>query len=839
MEVIVEKKSCKYPQNVVCETMADKSNYFCEMQQDFWFAVIRKGDFRNLWKPQIEIIFMLKGKGKIQFGNMKTLYQVQEEDIFVINSFEVHSFELEEDAAALSLTMSLRFVNACNPEILKYQINCRSFLHERDNQDIFDILRQNLAATFEEEYKNVSHPSLYLKSKAVAVVEDLGKYFLDRHKDSESKGNFDSLIPAVNYIQSHYRESISLEDLAKETFLSKTYISRSFTKYFGISFTDYVTLLRVIYASKMLRGKMTISEIALESGFPNINSMIAAFKCYKGVTPKVYRKNQELEAQKRPEEKSKDGVREEFISLMKYLTKKTQIEHLEENMTEISVKLTGRKQKVSAHWKRIINAGYARSITDGTIQKEIRYIQKKIGFEYIRIKGIVDDDMCLLRKDMNGKTILNYAYVDEVLDFIVSADAKPMLEISYMPEILVGRAVFHSMRNTSFGVPKDIGQWHDFVKELLLHIVSRYGEGKVRSWIFIPWIPPDFADFGMFDLEEYEEIYYASYSAIKEVNSEFLIAGPGSTDIECYLKWFFTMCKRKNCIPDVLTFRSFGAGGGAEENELKLIGNNESFPMAVSGDENLIFHRVLQIKKALRAEGLQDIPIVLEEWSNNVWQRDLCNDTCYKSAYLFKNILENNHHLNGMGYFTINDRIDEVPPTTDTFHGGFGLFTQNDIPKSACRAMELLGKMGERLLQKGDGYYITCTEESIQIFLYNYSHYDLLYRYRHVVEIDKTNRYNVFVTNLQRAFYIKFEDMEPGRYKIRRYGITKEGGSSYDLWVKMGAPDNLEYSEVEFIKNLSQTLYQRETEEVKEDGTLRIKASLKSQDIWLIEIEKR
>jgi len=108
-----------------------------------------------------------------------------------------------------------------------------------------------------------------------------------------------------------------------------------------------------------------------------------------------------------------------------------------------------------------------------------------------------------------------------------------------------------------------------------------------------------------------------------------------------------------------------------------------------------------------------------------------------------------------------------------------------------------------------------------------------------VVEIDKTNRYNVFVTNQQRDFYIKFEDVEPGRYKIRRYGITKEGGSSYDLWVKMGAPDNLEYSEVEFIKDLSQTLYQRETEEVKEDGTLSIKASLKLQDVWLIEIEKR
>ena len=34
------------------------------------------------------------------------------------------------------------------------------------------------------------------------------------------------------------------------------------------------------------------------------------------------------------------------------------------------------------------------------------------------------------------------------------------------------------------------------------------------------------------------------------------------------------------------------------------------------------------------------MPLIVEEWSNNIWQRDLCNDTCYKSAYLFKNILE-------------------------------------------------------------------------------------------------------------------------------------------------------------------------------------------------------
>lgn len=250
------------------------------IQEDFWFTVFRKGELRKLWRPQIQIIFMLKGKGQIRFADMKTSYTVQEDDIFVINSFEMHSLELEENAIALS-------------------------------------------------------------------------------------------------------------------------------------FTDYVMLLRVAYASKMLRGKKTISEITLESGFPNVNAMIIAFKRYKGATPGEYRKNQELEGHlSQTEEPLRDGGREDFASLMKYAAKKAQTELPAENMTEISVDINGRKQRISTHWKRIINAGYARSLTDGTVQKEKRYLQERIGFEFIRIKGIVDDDMCLLRTDMNGKHIVNYVYAE-------------------------------------------------------------------------------------------------------------------------------------------------------------------------------------------------------------------------------------------------------------------------------------------------------------------------------------------------------------------------------------------------------------------------------------------
>ena len=809
-----------------------------EKQEEFWFGFLRKGDLQEFWSPQIKVLFLLKGSGQIHFTNMKTVYTVKEEDIFVINSFEMWNLELEENAAALSFSISLRFASAVNPELLKYPINCRSFLYGEEEQESFDALRIDFAKAFKAQYKSDNQPPAHLNSKAVALLEDLVRYFLDRNQVSASRGTMEALKPAISYIQSHYRENITLENLVEETFLSRTYISRSFTKYFGISFTDYVTLLRVAYAGRMLQGKSTISEIAFESGFPNVNAMILAFKRHWGITPGEYRKKQRSKGN--ADGKANDFHENEtggmFASLMKFAAKTVEAEPAVVNMKEICVEPGGRKQRVTPHWKRILNAGYARSVADGTLQREIRYLKEKVGFEYIRLKGILDDDMCLLRRDMNGKIIVNYAYIDETLDFILSVGAKPMVELGCMPGLLAQNPTLSSMRRGIYGVPSDIEKWQELIGGLMEHLVSRYTKERVRQWLFAPWIPPDFTEFGLCSLTEYEEIYAASCNVIKTIDPNFLVTGPGTTDPERYLKWYLDMGRRKNCLPDVLTFRSFATGTEEEKDEMNLIGNNESFPLAVSGDENLIQNTVNKIKCILREEGLSDIPLILEEWSNNIWQRDLCNDTCYKSAYLFKNILENNQDLNGMGYFTLNDRIDEVPPSADTFHGGFGLFTKNHIPKSACRAMELLGQMGDRLLCRGEGYYITRSEEEIQIFLYNYSHYDLLYRYRHVVNMSKTKRYNVFVSKEAQAFYIRLENMKNGSYQVRRYSITREGGSSYDAWVKMGAPEPLDREEEEMLRVLSRPLYRRENVEVK-DGILGIKASLNPQDVCLIKIK--
>lgn len=667
------------------------------------------------------------------------------------------------------------------------------------------------------------------------------RYFLDEKQPVSGRGNWEKLQAAITYIQQHYQENITLEDLTGQTFLSSTYLSRLFTKQLGLPFTEYLAQVRLAHAVDLMHGPDTLTEIASKTGFPNSNAMISAFRKEWDITPGEYRKAL-LNGKKSLPESKEDLLDTEdvFYPLIKYLKEPGNADSPAESVDEIIVDTKGKRQKLTQHWKRVMNAGYARDLLDGGRQCEMRYLQEKIGFEYIRIKGVLDDDMCILREDMNRCHVLNYAYIDEVIDQILSMNGRPMLEFSNMPRILARDTTVVSMRFSIASYPSDVGQWAGLIRKLTEHFVQRYGIGQVRRWLFIPCLPPDYIDLGIFGGEEYEQLYAAGYRAVKSVSENLLVCGPGCVDYQKHLRPFLQMCKRDHCIPDVLTFHSYASiDAGTEENGLNLIENNQSFSYAVSRDEDFLQHAVRKIREIQKQEGVEQLALILDEWNSNIWQRDLCNDTCYKSAYLFKNILENNHLLNGMGYFALSDRLAEVPPAGDLFHGGFGLFTRNGIPKSACRAMELLGQMGSMLLKQGDGYFITQNDEEIQIFLYHYSHFDLLYRYRHVVNISRTSRYQVFVRKEPRAFCIQLLHLSPGRYRIQRYGLTRNGGGSYEAWVGMGAPASIDYEEQELLRALSHPLYRTERLDIEhEEDSLLVRESLEPHDVWLIKIKR-
>ncbi|MBO6127304.1 MAG: helix-turn-helix transcriptional regulator [Pseudobutyrivibrio sp.] len=93
------------------------------------------------------------------------------------------------------------------------------------------------------------------------------------------------------YLENHFGDEISMEQLSNDFFISKYYISREFKKYMGIGLWDYLTGLRINYAKEQLKDSdQSVSEIAIACGIPNVSHFINIFKSREGVTPLTYRK---------------------------------------------------------------------------------------------------------------------------------------------------------------------------------------------------------------------------------------------------------------------------------------------------------------------------------------------------------------------------------------------------------------------------------------------------------------------------------------------------------------------------------------------------------------------
>ncbi|EFM11808.1 two component transcriptional regulator, AraC family [Paenibacillus curdlanolyticus YK9] len=96
---------------------------------------------------------------------------------------------------------------------------------------------------------------------------------------------------AQQYIEEHFEDEISREELADYVFLNPAYLSRLFRKETGQSITDYATERRMMKAKWLLEQRTDrISDIAVSVGYSNFSHFSKLFKKATGVTPQEYRR---------------------------------------------------------------------------------------------------------------------------------------------------------------------------------------------------------------------------------------------------------------------------------------------------------------------------------------------------------------------------------------------------------------------------------------------------------------------------------------------------------------------------------------------------------------------
>ena len=98
------------------------------------------------------------------------------------------------------------------------------------------------------------------------------------------------ILKITSYLQEHLCEEISLTLLSEKFHLNPQYISQLFRSEIGVNFLTYLTDIRMEHARKLLISTdLSITNIAMESGYSDYRVFTKVFKKAEGVTPSQYR----------------------------------------------------------------------------------------------------------------------------------------------------------------------------------------------------------------------------------------------------------------------------------------------------------------------------------------------------------------------------------------------------------------------------------------------------------------------------------------------------------------------------------------------------------------------
>ena len=236
------------------------------------------------WHKEIELVYVAEGALKVEkHGRIFTL---NSGEVFLINSGEIHQLSAEGEAEFLSLHLSYDFAK-------QFDAQLDAVMFELNNQ-----AKQSLKPLLQEltERRNMENQTF----KQYAVLMDIFHIlFTDcrRQKRISLYGNAKSgernAKIAVEHIEQHYRENLSLNSMAQLLGLHPIYFSKYFKEVTGTGFNTYVNTVRMKHAlDDLIRHGMTIADAAKANGFSNVKSFETICKRSYGLTPLQFKKQQ-------------------------------------------------------------------------------------------------------------------------------------------------------------------------------------------------------------------------------------------------------------------------------------------------------------------------------------------------------------------------------------------------------------------------------------------------------------------------------------------------------------------------------------------------------------------
>ncbi len=238
------------------------------------------------WHEAIELLYFTQGKA-VTACNLQE-YEVKKGTIVLVNGNELHT-------AIISQFDSVYYCVQLDPNFFHNLIGDK-YVHFQNiiqDEDCTKLLDRLISASAETNDFKRSLETKKLAYEFFILLTERHVRNISREEDYKKQfKKLDTFHHIIDYLDRHYKEDLSVTELASHFNMSASYFAHFFKQQAQKSVIEYINETRILNAKNFLeKEEIPISEIALRVGFSDINYFSRKFKAIVGMTATEYKKN--------------------------------------------------------------------------------------------------------------------------------------------------------------------------------------------------------------------------------------------------------------------------------------------------------------------------------------------------------------------------------------------------------------------------------------------------------------------------------------------------------------------------------------------------------------------
>ncbi len=457
-------------------------------------------------------------------------------------------------------------------------------------------------------------------------------------------------------------------------------------------------------------------------------------------------------------------------------------------------------------------------------------------------------------EDKDGKQVYDWTIIDKIFDTYIECKMKPLAQIGFMPEALStlpapyqhkwvpGKAYKNIITGWAYP-PKDYKKWAELIYQWVKHCVERYGQSEVESWYWELWNEPD-SDYLMAynRVQEYCKMYDYAADAVKRASPSARMGGPHSTGgATSFVRTFIQHCLRDTNLATgrigaPLDFVAFHAKGSPKvvngvvrmsmSSQLRNINDNFEVIASFPETKNLPVIIGESDPEGCAACGMQTNP-------ENAYR----NGTMY-SSYSAASIareydLADYHGVNLIGAVNWSFEFENQP-----WFAGFRDLATNGVDKPVLNVFRMLGMMsGTRVEVSGNLAYDfkAIRDSSVRGKVTDIN--ALASKGKNTITVLVWNYHDDDIFDAGSPLELKIKGISSKKAVIFHYRVDREHSNSYEVWKKMGSPQNPTADQIVKLEKVGQLEMLNAPEHLKIDNNeVIIKMQLPRQAVSLVKL---